>query len=150
MSTFSFAGRLFAGLSFRQPSRAALAWRTWRFYSPKGSQLPVVEEKRQKAVLGGGERRMEKQHKSVSNTESSVESFPKSLLPLSPRDVSLQGNVLVFFLTLVHSESTTPLWSTPALTLEWTARKTRSQYIISCGLLVMIFIDSPRFRVTAW
>ena len=65
MSSLGITRRLFAGLSFRQPPRAALVLRARRFYSPKGSQLPVVEEKRRRAVLGGGEKRLEKQHKNV-------------------------------------------------------------------------------------
>lgn len=67
MSGLSWTGRLIANASLRPPSRGVAASQTWRFYSPKGSQLPVVEEKRRRAVLGGGEKRVEKQHRSVSS-----------------------------------------------------------------------------------
>lgn len=64
MSGLSLVGRLVARQSSRSSS-CTLTTRKWRFYSPKGSQLPVVEEKRRRAMEGGGEKRLEKQHKSV-------------------------------------------------------------------------------------
>ena len=63
MSTMSLAARL----ALRHPASAAVRSQTWRFYSPKGSQLPVVEEKRRRAMQGGGEKRLAKQHKSVTH-----------------------------------------------------------------------------------
>ena len=68
MSAFRVAGRLAPRNSLRPTSFAVATPRQWRCYSPKGSQLPVVEEKRRRAMQGGGEGRVEKQHKSVSGT----------------------------------------------------------------------------------
>ena len=68
MSGLSVAGRL-SVLRRLRPScaRAVAAPRqTWRAYSLASSKSEVVEEKRRRAVLGGGERRLENQHKNVS------------------------------------------------------------------------------------
>lgn len=66
MSALSFAGRLPVLRYLRSSSRAVTAAQIWRFYSPKGSQSQIVKDKRRRAVLGGGEKRLEKQHKNVS------------------------------------------------------------------------------------
>ena len=62
MSGVSLVARLLA----RRPARPSVVTvQTWRLYSPKGSQLPIVEEKRRRAMLGGGEKRLAKQHEKV-------------------------------------------------------------------------------------
>lgn len=71
MSTSSLTFRLLArpGVYGLRPAVCELARQAWRFYSPKGAQLPVVEEKRQRALQGGGEKRVQKLHKTVSAVE---------------------------------------------------------------------------------
>ena len=145
MSALSYVGRLVARCSPRQPCRAAVASRAWRLYSPKGSQLPVVEEKRRLAELGGGEKKMEKQHKSVSAPRAMWNHLTDAIL----RDGSLPGSVLGFFLIPAPSGSTMPSWSTPAQTLGWTLPKTRSTNSCGYAQLVMIFI-ARRFPETVW
>ena len=68
MSASSLTLRLLArpGAYGLRPAVCELARHAWRFYSPKGAQLPVVEEKRQRALQGGGEKRVQKLHKTVS------------------------------------------------------------------------------------
>jgi len=71
MSTSSLTLRLLArpGTYGLRPAVCELARHAWRFYSPKGAQLPVVEEKRQRALQGGGEKRVQKLHKTVSTVQ---------------------------------------------------------------------------------
>ena len=71
MSASSLTSRLLARCGRRGviPAVYELAKSTARFYSPKGAQLPVVEEMRERALQGGGVDRMDKLHKKVRTTK---------------------------------------------------------------------------------